>query len=246
MGSVTWAVVGFLGAALLFVLHSLFVPLLQKDLEEGVPWFAAWLVRRAAQKLPATHRERFEQEWLAELSAIPGVMVFKLRFALSVSVRARSMRRAIQSIPPWWERLFRRLAHATAEIWDSYIAGPRHSRERAHKQSLRPRFPRPLYVLREIARQTRVMIVEAVLTSIDVVRHVFLGIGEQLALLIRRDQPRQVILYRRLDSEIELPIYDKDELEQAIPPDQIAPGMDEATFERLRQWGNRQPTGGLD
>jgi DNA-binding CsgD family transcriptional regulator len=109
MGSLTWAAVGFLGAALLFVVNSLFVPLLQKDLEEGVPWLAAWLVRRAVRKLPAKHRDRFEEEWLAELAAIPGVMVFKLRFAFGVVLRVRATSRAMRGLPPWWEEVMRRL-----------------------------------------------------------------------------------------------------------------------------------------
>jgi CheY-like chemotaxis protein len=100
MGGLTWAAVGFLGAAALFVLNSLLVPLLQKDLEEGIPWFAAWLVRRAVRKLPAEHQERFEKEWLAELTAIPGVMVFKLRFAFGVLVRVRGTSRAMRGLPP--------------------------------------------------------------------------------------------------------------------------------------------------
>jgi DNA-binding CsgD family transcriptional regulator len=117
VGSVTWAAVRFLGAVLLFVLNCLFVPLLQKDLEEGMPWFAAWLVRRAVQRLPVEHQERFEEEWLAELTAIPGVMIFKLRFALGVSLRARSASRAMQGRPPWWEETLRRLAQPLTEAF---------------------------------------------------------------------------------------------------------------------------------
>jgi hypothetical protein len=113
MSGLLWAVLGSLGAALLF-LRPLLVPLLTKDLEEGVPWFAAWLVRRAARKLPAKQRERFEEEWLAELTAVPGVMVFKLTFAVGVSLRARSTSRAMQGLPPWWEQILRRLAQTMA------------------------------------------------------------------------------------------------------------------------------------
>jgi DNA-binding NarL/FixJ family response regulator len=125
MGGLTWAAAGFLGAVVLFVLNSLLVPLLQKDLEEGVPWFAAWLVRRAARKLPAKHQERFEEEWLAELTAIPGVMVFKLRFALGVSLHVRATSRAMRGLPPWWEEVLRRLAQMMAQTSHFYVEAAR-------------------------------------------------------------------------------------------------------------------------
>jgi DNA-binding CsgD family transcriptional regulator len=115
MGGLTWAAVGFLGAALLFVLNSLFVPLLQRDLEEGIPWLAAWLVRRAVRNLPAKHQERFEEEWLAELTAIPGVMVFKLRFAFAILFRVRATSRAMRGLPPWWEEILGRLTQIIAQ-----------------------------------------------------------------------------------------------------------------------------------
>lgn len=119
MKGLLWTLLGFVGAAVLF-LRSLLGPLLKKDLEEGVPWFAAWLVRRAARKLPAEQRERFEEEWLAELTAIPGVVVFKLSFAVAVSLRARSTSRAMRGLPPWWEQVLRWLAQAMAGAWRSY------------------------------------------------------------------------------------------------------------------------------
>jgi hypothetical protein len=121
VSSLLWTALGFLGGGLLFLL-TLLKPLLQKDLEEGVPWFIAWLVRRAVRKFPAEHQPRFEEEWLAELSAIPGVMVFKLRFALAVSLRARATSRAMQSAPPWWAEILRRLATAIAR---AFGASPR-------------------------------------------------------------------------------------------------------------------------
>lgn len=125
MSSLLWAGLGFVGVALLFLL-KLLEPLLQKDLEEGIPWLAAWLVRRAARKLPAKHRQRFEEEWLAELAAVPGVMVFKLHFAAGVSFRARSTSRAMQNLPPWWEEILRRLAHVTARAIRKFNSQPRH------------------------------------------------------------------------------------------------------------------------
>jgi hypothetical protein len=113
---------GFLGAVLLFLM-TLLVPLLQKDLEEGVPWFVVWLVRRAAGKLGAEHQARFEEEWLAELAAVPGAMVWKLGFALRVSVRAHATSRAMQNSPPWWAEILRRLANATARTRPSPAKG---------------------------------------------------------------------------------------------------------------------------
>jgi DNA-binding CsgD family transcriptional regulator len=125
MGGLTWAAAGFFGAVALFVLNSLVVPLLQKDLEEGVPWLAAWLVRRAVRKLPVKQQERFEEEWLAELTAIPGVMVFKLHFALGVFFRVRATSRAMRGLPPWWEEVLRRLAQIMTQTSRFYVEATR-------------------------------------------------------------------------------------------------------------------------
>jgi hypothetical protein len=87
---------GGLGAVVLWL-----TPLFHKDLEEGIPRLAVQLVRRAVRQLPAEHRERYEEEWLAELQAVPGVMTFKLTMAVRITCRARSTGRAIRNTPSW-------------------------------------------------------------------------------------------------------------------------------------------------
>jgi hypothetical protein len=60
--------------------------------EEASGWMrvlARWLVRRAASRLPARSRERYEQEWLAELLSISDRPVTGLVFAIGVRRSAR-------------------------------------------------------------------------------------------------------------------------------------------------------------
>jgi hypothetical protein len=162
MNSLLWTALGFAGAVFLWLL-KLLDPLLQKDLEEGVPWFAAWLIRRAARKLPAKYQQRFEEEWLAELAAVPGALVFKLRFAACVSLRARSTSRAMQNLPPWWEEVLRRLLESNPRARSLSVTGAMlrlivlaFHREDPRRQELLaelhavPRWERPFWVMEQL------------------------------------------------------------------------------------------------
>jgi hypothetical protein len=103
----------WLGVALGFVGASLLVPLLQKEVEEGLPWVAELLVWRAARKMPAELQERFEEEWAAELRQKPGRLI-RLGFAVRITWRARSTSRAYQGLPSFWEELLLRLQRGFA------------------------------------------------------------------------------------------------------------------------------------
>lgn len=78
---------------LLLLVVAALVNALLAELFDWCPWFAQRLVRRAARRLPTTVRERYIDEWLGELGAIPGrrvsVIIFVLRiFAGASKVRA--------------------------------------------------------------------------------------------------------------------------------------------------------------
>jgi RNA polymerase sigma-70 factor (ECF subfamily) len=61
---------------------------------------ADWLVRCAApQLLPKAYRDRYAQEWSAELTALDGARRAKLGMAVSILVYASSTRRALRRTP---------------------------------------------------------------------------------------------------------------------------------------------------
>jgi hypothetical protein len=63
------------------------LPLLVDEFKAWCPTLAAQLVRLAARVLPAKQRQRWTEEWLAELDQIPGDLS-KLVFAGGVAIRA--------------------------------------------------------------------------------------------------------------------------------------------------------------
>jgi hypothetical protein len=91
---------------LLLALLNIGLPLLLAELTEVAPWLAARMLRAAAQVLPARHRERYEEEWLAELDAKPGKLL-RLVFAARIALRAPAIRRELQQADPVWVRLGR-------------------------------------------------------------------------------------------------------------------------------------------
>jgi RNA polymerase sigma-70 factor, ECF subfamily len=61
---------------------------------------AEWLVRRAApQMLPKAHRDRYSEEWSAELASFDGGRYAKLGMAVSILVYASSTKRALRQMP---------------------------------------------------------------------------------------------------------------------------------------------------
>jgi lipopolysaccharide/colanic/teichoic acid biosynthesis glycosyltransferase len=78
---------------------------------------AVRLLKRVVRALPATERDRYEDEWLAELEVLPGSGVASVVFAVRVALRVRSVRRALDvtdkalaedlSSPGlWWSNIF--------------------------------------------------------------------------------------------------------------------------------------------
>jgi hypothetical protein len=70
------------------------VPLLLQEFGELAPWMAERLLRWGTGWLPPEHRERYEQDWLGELDAIPG-KITKLVFVFRLLVRVPATERAL-------------------------------------------------------------------------------------------------------------------------------------------------------
>ena len=85
---------------LLFILTVVVVPMLVTEFTAWRPWFADCMVRAAARTLPPDVRERYTDEWLAELDAEPGGDLSKLFFAARVCLRARATGSAIRGGVP--------------------------------------------------------------------------------------------------------------------------------------------------
>jgi hypothetical protein len=73
---------------LLLIVAAAFLNLVVAELFDWCAWLAERLIRRAARRLPKAARERYQDEWLGELDAIPGRGVSLLIFALWISVGA--------------------------------------------------------------------------------------------------------------------------------------------------------------
>jgi hypothetical protein len=91
---------------LIGILLGLVLPLLLAELSSWVPWLAHRVVRRAARHLPDAYRERYEEEWLAELEQVPANLP-KLSVALSLYLRVDMVRRALarNDVPKSTQRL---------------------------------------------------------------------------------------------------------------------------------------------
>lgn len=74
---------------------SALVNLLLGEFFGWFPWMASRLIRHASGQLPSDVRVRYEDEWLAELEAIPSMGISSLLFAMRVRVRAPKVKRAI-------------------------------------------------------------------------------------------------------------------------------------------------------
>lgn len=71
------------------------VNLILTECFDWLPWLAKRILHAAALHLPAKYRQRYEDEWLGELDAIPGLRVSRLAFSLRVFFSATATMRAI-------------------------------------------------------------------------------------------------------------------------------------------------------
>jgi lipopolysaccharide/colanic/teichoic acid biosynthesis glycosyltransferase len=73
---------------LLLLITSATVNFLVLELFDWLPWLARRLVRRAVRKLPSDVKDRYLDEWLAELDALPGRGVSKFLWAIQILIGA--------------------------------------------------------------------------------------------------------------------------------------------------------------
>ena len=82
------------------ILIAIVLPLVLAELLGWLPWLAKALARRAATKLPATHRLRYREEWLAEIEFMQqergglAVVAWAAVVFLRVNRTARDLRQA--------------------------------------------------------------------------------------------------------------------------------------------------------
>jgi lipopolysaccharide/colanic/teichoic acid biosynthesis glycosyltransferase len=80
---------------LFLTLTAAIVNLLLAECFDWLPWVSRRIIHCAARHLPPEHRTRYQDEWLAELEAIPGLRVSRLAFAVRVLLSSSDTRDAI-------------------------------------------------------------------------------------------------------------------------------------------------------
>jgi hypothetical protein len=155
-----WLLPPILGI-LAFFAGAVVGPLLIKDLEAGTPWLAIWVIRRIARRMPDGYQERYEEEWLAELDAVPGVFMFKLCFALRIALRSRAIRREAGGRSLFWEKVLDWFQSTLQTLSNFQLRLNREPRKR-HTEAVRPVNRKPsnwlqlmVFVLEEPARTRR-------------------------------------------------------------------------------------------
>lgn len=81
--------------SLLMLVVGAVIVLVVGEIFDFFPFVAERLIRRATMLLPADDRERYLNEWLAEVEAVPGRRFFRLIWAVRVLCRAPGTARAL-------------------------------------------------------------------------------------------------------------------------------------------------------
>ena len=108
---------------LAFLLSAVFVPILVNEFTDWLPWFAARLVGAAARTLPPDVRQRYTDEWLAELDASPGNLS-KLAVAVRIFVRAPATSVAISGLPSVKAMVVKALFDKLVAAWTLVVMAP--------------------------------------------------------------------------------------------------------------------------
>jgi hypothetical protein len=86
------------------------VSVLTDELLDLSAWVSPKMVRLAARRLPADKRDRYEEEWLAELASLEGLKLIKLIKALSIFRGTFALGRALDVNAVFLTRYILRLA----------------------------------------------------------------------------------------------------------------------------------------
>lgn len=71
------------------------INILTAELFDWLPWIAERIVKRSSHRLPPNVSERYLDEWLGELDALPGKHISPVIFAIRVRAGARSVGREV-------------------------------------------------------------------------------------------------------------------------------------------------------
>jgi lipopolysaccharide/colanic/teichoic acid biosynthesis glycosyltransferase len=80
---------------------TLVLSVLAEELFGWLSWLAEFIVTRASRRLPLSVRERYRNEWLGELDALPGSWLSALVFAVSVRLGVPGTRRELAGRRPF-------------------------------------------------------------------------------------------------------------------------------------------------
>lgn len=106
-----------LAAAVLGAFGLALVGLLAREFHAWLPWFAERLIGVAARILPRDMRERYRQEWNAEMHCLPATGFTSLLFAMRVLTRSPRTARILRSeSAPVTQAVFDRGLAATALV----------------------------------------------------------------------------------------------------------------------------------
>ena len=91
--------VGLLVGALVAMALTVCYSLLGDEARAWIPYLARWLVRSAARKLPPLERDRYEQDWIANVSAWEDRRLAALAKAVHIRLKARGIRESLLGLP---------------------------------------------------------------------------------------------------------------------------------------------------
>jgi lipopolysaccharide/colanic/teichoic acid biosynthesis glycosyltransferase len=105
-------------SVLIFLLASVVVPMLVNEFTDWLPWLATKMVKIAAHNLPLDLRDRYAEEWEAEVRAVPGGGLSKLAVAIRIWLGAPRTGAALRGLPSAWttKSIFDRLCAAVMLI----------------------------------------------------------------------------------------------------------------------------------